>query len=281
MHPLNNGSQVENVPALKPRVGTAGYFSESNDNGAPSYPGQDWFNAVIREFQGALSASGVAFDPDKFDHLQKLLDANGNQFAPYRADRVYQCGEICSTISGGKISFWEWYSNVESLSNKDPLDPANRQSGWSDNTKPFYWTPYKKSRPGAPLWPWMSMTFPEGTLNVLGNSVPAAVFWRLAEAFPEFVNGSDIDFPDTGGEFFRVLDQARGVDLNRVFGSAQTDLFKEHGHIVDYQNITAASGTGVTVSRFVSSGDLNKPTSLVGGTETRSRNLAFPIIVEV
>ncbi|KFA96260.1 hypothetical protein [Vibrio sp. ER1A] len=72
MHPLNNGSQVENVPALKPRVGTPGYFSESNDNGAPSYPGQDWFNAVIREFQNALTASGVAFDPDKFDHLAKI-----------------------------------------------------------------------------------------------------------------------------------------------------------------------------------------------------------------
>ncbi|MEZ8932401.1 hypothetical protein AB6E08_23115, partial [Vibrio sp. 10N.247.310.24] len=88
MHPLNNGSQVENVPALKPRVGTAGYFSESNDNGAPSYPGQDWFNAVIREFQTALAASGITFDPDKFDHLQKMLAANGNQFAPYRADRI-------------------------------------------------------------------------------------------------------------------------------------------------------------------------------------------------
>lgn len=78
MHPLNNGSQVENVPALKPRVGTPGYFSESNDNGAPSYPGQDWFNAVIREFQGALIAEGVTFNPDNFDHLQLLLSASAN-----------------------------------------------------------------------------------------------------------------------------------------------------------------------------------------------------------
>ncbi len=78
MHPLNNGSQVENVPALKPRVGTAGYFSESNESGSPSYPGQDWFNAVIREFQTALAASGVAFDPDKFDHLQKMITNASN-----------------------------------------------------------------------------------------------------------------------------------------------------------------------------------------------------------
>ncbi|MCF4173519.1 hypothetical protein [Vibrio sp. McD22-P3] len=93
MHPLNNGSQVENVPALKPRVGSPGYFSESNDNGAPSYPGQDWFNAVIREFQTALSAKGVAFDPDKFDHLQKLLEASAVNSLQYR---VGQKAEIHS-----------------------------------------------------------------------------------------------------------------------------------------------------------------------------------------
>ncbi|MEZ9440411.1 hypothetical protein [Vibrio atlanticus] len=93
MHYLNNGSQVENAPPLKPRVGTRGYFSESNDNGAPSYPGQDWFNAVIREFQTALTAKGVAYDPDKFDHLQKLLEASAVNSLQYR---VGQKAEIHS-----------------------------------------------------------------------------------------------------------------------------------------------------------------------------------------
>ncbi|MFA0056136.1 hypothetical protein [Vibrio echinoideorum] len=93
MHYLNNGSQVENVPPRKPRVGTAGYFSESNESGSPSYPGQDWFNAVIREFQTALTAKGVAFDPDKFDHLQKLLEASAVNSLQYR---VGQKAEIHS-----------------------------------------------------------------------------------------------------------------------------------------------------------------------------------------
>lgn len=93
MHYLNNGSQVENIPPLKPRVGLGGYFTESNDDGSPSYPGQDWFNAVIREFQTALSASGVAFDPDKFDHLQKLLEASAVNSLQYR---VGQKAEIHS-----------------------------------------------------------------------------------------------------------------------------------------------------------------------------------------
>ena len=78
MHPLNNGSQVENIPATKSRVGIAGYFSESNDNGAPSYPGQDWFNAVIRELQTALYARKVPFNPDKFDHLKLLIEGAGD-----------------------------------------------------------------------------------------------------------------------------------------------------------------------------------------------------------
>ncbi|WP_135380992.1 hypothetical protein [Vibrio tasmaniensis] len=93
MHYLNNGSQVENVPPLKPRVGLGGYFTESNDDGSPSYPGQDWFNAVIREFQTALTAKGVAFDPDKFDHLQKLLEASAVNSLQYR---VGQKAEIHS-----------------------------------------------------------------------------------------------------------------------------------------------------------------------------------------
>ncbi|MEZ8148408.1 phage tail protein [Enterovibrio norvegicus] len=73
MHLLNNGSQVEQIPAIKSREGIGGYFSESNDDDAPSYPGADWFNAVIREFQNALAVSGVAFNPDSFNHLAALI----------------------------------------------------------------------------------------------------------------------------------------------------------------------------------------------------------------
>lgn len=77
MHYLNNGSQVENVPATKPRVGTPGFFSESNDTNQPSYPGQDWFNAVIREFQTAATDGGITFDPDRFDHLSRFIQSLG------------------------------------------------------------------------------------------------------------------------------------------------------------------------------------------------------------
>ncbi|QFT28792.1 hypothetical protein FIV01_20535 (plasmid) [Vibrio aquimaris] len=229
------------------------------------------------------------------------------QFALYQEDRVYKCGEVCCTITAGKVSYWEWYSNVESLAGKNPLDDVNRQSGWTDDTKPFYWSPYKKARTGTPLFPWMSMTFPEGTLNVLGNSVPVAVFWRLAAALPEFVNAGTgmIDFPETGGEFFRVLDQGRGIDPNRTLASWQKGtaaIVNDHyeGHVMgieadsyqnlagiresagldkglysDYSNIRGAFSSAVgSYNDFMNVGSW-------GGGVSRPRNLAFPILVEV
>jgi len=225
-----------------------------------------------------------------------------SQFLPYDSQRTYAIGEVCYTKNQatGELSYWQWYSNVESLAGKNPLTNENRQSGWTDDTKPFYWTPYKKSRPGAPLWPWMSMTFPEGTLNVLGNSVPVAVFWRLAAAFPEFVNQGTgmIDFPEARGEFFRVLDQGRGVDTNRTFGSSQLDAFQGHSRILRRSGggtdtvhglVNVSTGGDYKVPTAQGTGDVWKPAEYTDdghgsprvGYETRSRNLAFPLLVEV
>ncbi len=214
-------------------------------------------------------------------HLSQYPLSAISQFLPYNPTRIYSVGEVCYTKDAeGKVSYWEWYSNVESLAGKDPLDTLNRQTGWIDETKPFYWTPFKKSRSGSTQWPWMSMTFPEGTLNVLGNSVPTAVFWRLAEALPEFVNVGTgmIDFPETGGEFFRVLDQGSGVDSDRQFNSSQLDALKAHQHQVN-GTVYSYGATGAGPGRDFTNGSVS--TTATGDTETRPRNLAFPILVEV
>ncbi|PNH99605.1 phage tail-collar fiber domain-containing protein [Vibrio diazotrophicus] len=218
-----------------------------------------------------------------------------SQFLPYDSTRIYQCGETCYTVSGGKVSYWEWYSNVESLAGKDPLNTTNRQTGWTDETKPFYWTPFRKSRPGSTQWPWMSMTFPEGTLNVLGNSVPTAVFWRLAEALPEFVNTGTgmIDFPETGGEFFRVLDQGRGVDSGRLSGSSQVDQIKSSGFLIRADgggsHLVGASFGDCSISNSTTAVTVTGQSAVLArqrvaigdGVDTHPRNLAFPILVEV
>ncbi|MCO7020281.1 hypothetical protein [Vibrio paracholerae] len=236
--------------------------------------------------------------------LSELSQSISYQIPAYDPDVIYSYGDIVYKIIGGIKKFFQWYSNVESLAGKDPELDGNRQTGWIDDTKPFYWTPFKGSRPGTPLWPWMSMTFPEGTLNVLGNSVPVSVFWRLAEAFPEFVNAGTgmIDFPETGGEFFRVLDQGRGVDTGREFNNHQKATIVGWNTGTDngvYALNLTKNGTGleelgadaITISDYPSvtliSGGAGTSVPLPGNESSgyagavRSRNLAFPILVEV
>lgn len=79
MHKLQNGSQVSVRPQRKPLVGLGGYFSESNDQGAPSYPGQDFFNDCIDEFLNALAAAGIEYDHGRLDHLARMI--SGSNFA--------------------------------------------------------------------------------------------------------------------------------------------------------------------------------------------------------
>lgn len=74
MHPLKNGSQAEIRPPKKPTQGNAGWFTESGENNAPSYPGQDWFNTNIAEFLNALDALGIAFNPDDENHLAQAFE---------------------------------------------------------------------------------------------------------------------------------------------------------------------------------------------------------------
>lgn len=93
MHKLQNGSQVTGRPVRKPRVGTRGYFSESNDQGAPSHPGQDWFNDCIDEFANALEQADIPYDPQRLDHLARAIaEAKANWGADVVSQSEAQAG---------------------------------------------------------------------------------------------------------------------------------------------------------------------------------------------
>lgn len=308
---LEEGSAKSYTIRLKFIPGNASLIEAKIDPSVQFATPTDLSNAIKEHEESQDPHSQYATDDD----LAQAMQQSGNelssliassQFLPYDATRMYKTGEVCYTKdqATNELSYWEWYSNVESLAGIDPLDVANRQSGWLDDTKPFYWSPYKKSRPGTPLFPWMSMTFPEGTLNVLGNSVPVVVFWRLALTFPEFVNAGTgmIDFPETGGEFFRVLDQSRGIDLGREFNSHQKATLTGWNTGTDngiYTLNLTKVGTGLDEfgSDEINASDYPSINLLSGGTGSsvplpgntsggyaggaRPRNLAFPILVEV
>jgi len=225
-----------------------------------------------------LKTTGVDFFKDVF--APNILEKKYTQFAPWEPTRTYKTGEVCTIEVNGEVVAMQMYAgpNMTCL-NKNPAKLANRQDGWTNNSAPFWWVPYKSARPGTALWPWMSMTIPEGTLNVVGNSVPAKVFWRVALAMPEFVNKSTgiINFPETGGEFFRVLDQGRGVDPGRSLGSWKADQLKSHSHTVPLSRDRG----GAHNSRQGSGNHATGQTTTAGGGETRPRSLAFPILMEI
>lgn len=106
MHPLRNGSQVTVRPARKPLVGTAGWFSESNDENAPSYPGQDWFNDVIDEFLNACQAAGVTFDETRVDHLARIItNASGGARNLFEANQNFNVEGADGTLTSSPQTF--------------------------------------------------------------------------------------------------------------------------------------------------------------------------------
>lgn len=123
-------------------------------------------------------------------------------------------------------------------------------------------------------------TPPGGWLVCDGTAVtslyPDLRAFLLDAGSPYGLSGADPRLPDLRGEFVRGWDGGRGVDAGRVFGSAQEDDLKAHQHVV-YVSGSPGSRTDAFDVDDPNSGTnpAEKPTSEVGGTETRPRNIAL------
>lgn len=87
--------------------------------------------------------------------------------------------------------------------------------------------------------------------------------------------------PESRGEFWRVLDEGRGVDVGRAAGSWAADQNKAHTHapaagggFVVVPNV--GTGGGNLVNGGLNAGYLSGPTASSGGAEARPRSIAYP-----
>lgn len=135
---LKNGSQVATRPARKPTVGSPGYFAESNETGAPSHPGQDWFNDVIDELTQAVAAAGVTYDPSKITNLKSAVEALRNASnlnagtVPLARLPAGTSGGIDAAKLEGKNG--DYYRNIANMTGNVPIERLPTKSTASDLT---------------------------------------------------------------------------------------------------------------------------------------------------
>lgn len=142
-------------------------------------------------------------------------------------------------------------------------------------------------------------TAPAGWLRVDGGEYNRAQYAELVAAVPQFIqNGSSaatFRFIDLRGHFLRVLDNGRGIDPNRGFGSTQGDAIRNiYGNLslVGTEGVARADGAfyhaqniyGYSIdhdqrpSLPVVGFDASRVTPTAG--ENRPKNIALPIFIK-
>lgn len=127
---------------------------------------------------------------------------------------------------------------------------------------------------------WLSILIPTDSIEIKGQTIFKSDYPKLFEVYG--VSEDQFTLPDTRGEFVRGFDNGRGVDIDRVLGSSQTDMLKSHNHHLE--NESGESGTpdtGVALGSRTGGGSEATITTSTGGTETRPRNIAMIYIIKV
>jgi len=122
-------------------------------------------------------------------------------------------------------------------------------------------------------------TAPKGWLKADGSAVSrtdyADLFAAIETLYGEGDGSTTFNLPDLRGEFVRGFDDGRGVDSGRELGSLQIDELKSHNHLcATYNGLSGTYETAYTTGGY-DYGDEAPPTTSVGGSETRPRNIAL------
>lgn len=99
---------------------------------------------------------------------------------------------------------------------------------------------------------------------------------------------STFNLPDLRGEFVRGFDDGRGVDVGRVFGSAQAEMLKDHLHSFKWSNSAVSRSSDNLLTGGImtdSDAQIDGGTTFFseesgGGDETRPRNIAMTYAIK-
>lgn len=125
---------------------------------------------------------------------------------------------------------------------------------------------------------------PSGWLECNGAAISRATYGTLFASIGTNYGAGDgattFNLPDLRGEFLRGADRGRGVDAGRAVGSAQADETRSHSHGIKHDAGTGGASYSyvVTAGRTAATG--NYYTEIVGGGETRPRNVAVLTIIK-
>ena len=173
------------------------------------------------------------------------------------------------------------------------------------NLDVFSRTESRQLSPAGQVAHFARSTAPTGWLKANGAAISRTAYADLFAAVGTMFGAGDgfntFNLPDLRGEFVRGWDDGRGVDVGRVFGSAQADRMQDHYHGTgDFESETndnvyliVRNWVGSFVGRWVAGESERLETKtitggaggtrytgttdqqLVAGTETRPRNVAL------
>ena len=121
---------------------------------------------------------------------------------------------------------------------------------------------------------------PAGFLKENGAAVSRTVYANLFAVIGTTYGAGDgsttFNLPESRAEFFRGLDDGRGVDVGRSLGTYQAPMLEAHDHALTSDGTGAAGAAGGnTTADFKVDGSVSVgSTGRTGGAETRPRNVA-------
>ncbi len=273
---VQNFANMDTKTAQKDKFGAGknGFTRGNPQTGTPATDlDDDYFDMLQEELCSVVEASGASLEKGRHDQLltalRALLLSRKNPFGDIKSD--------------GTV--------------KTALENLGLGEGAPAIGVPFFWP--SAAMPDTVIDSWSSMVF----LKFNGAKFSATDYPVLAKVFPALA------LPDARGDFIRIWDDGRGIDVGRTLLSGQSHTIMDHAHNMELwtgdglaagsaregvnPGILATYGDGGIVKtdepglkvpsslRALSSRSVKRYGEISGhvGTETRPRNIAFNFLV--